>query len=442
VLTEWADDVMRESARRARAVGCVLTAVAVLAGTGCGTAGPAAGSRNRIQVWALQDPQNGPIINRSIAAFNQSSDVDAELRTYINDAYKQKLQVSMGSPNAPDVFLNWGGGNLAQYVDADQVVDLTEALRTSAGADLFLPSVLEVGRINGKQFALPMNGIQPVVLFYNKKVFARYGLALPKTYDELLGLVERLKREGVIPIALPGLQGWTELMYLEYLLDRVGGPDKFAAIAGGSVDAWRDPAMLRALELCQQLAQRGAFGSNFAGINYDNRGASKLFATGKAAMFLMGSWEYASQASTNPSFVKSGELGWMPFPSVPGGAGDPANVVGNPSNYFSVSIRSVHRDRAADFVVATTASKEYISALIGTGQVPAVKGVEPQLAASSDAEFALFTYRLVADAPAFTQSWDQALSPSVASELLTNLQKLFLSDISPEEFVAAMVKAR
>ena len=31
----------------------------------------------------------------------------------------------MGSPNPPDVFFNWGGGNLAQFVKAGNVVDLT-----------------------------------------------------------------------------------------------------------------------------------------------------------------------------------------------------------------------------------------------------------------------------------------------------------------------------
>jgi raffinose/stachyose/melibiose transport system substrate-binding protein/xylobiose transport system substrate-binding protein len=194
--------------------------------------------------------------------------------------------------------------------------------------------------------------------------------------------------------------------------------------------------------MCQDLAKRGAFGKNFASINYDNTGASRLFATGKAAMFLMGSWEYSSQASNNPEFVRSGNLGWVPFPKVDGGAGDPKNVVGNPSNYFSVTSRSSHRDAAVNFVVSMVTSKEYISALIDAGQVPAVKGVDKQLATSANADFATFTYRMVADAKAFTQSWDQALSPSVASELLTNLQKLFLSDISPQQFVTAMEKAK
>lgn len=426
-----------------RAVLSALLSTALVVTAGCGTAGPGAGRDGIIRVWALQDPQNEPVIRSGISDYNTVSSIEAELLTYVNDNYKQKLQISMGSPNAPDVFFNWGGGNLAQFVAAGEVVDLSEAMRTNPEvANAFLPSVVDVGKVNGRQYGLPMNGIQPVVLFHNKKVFTDAGLQPPETYDDLLRLIDEFKARDITPIALPGLQGWTELMYLEYLLDRIGGPDKFAVIAEGLPGGWRDPAMLEALRMCQDLAERGAFGNNFATINYDNTGASKIFATGKAAMFLMGSWEYGNQLSNNPDFVAAGHLGWSPFPSIANGVGDPRNVVGNPSNYFSVSAKSVYRAEAVDFLVRTLASKPYVTDLVEAGQVPAVRDVEDQLSSSQNADFAIFTYELVGEAPAFTQSWDQALTPSVGAELLTNLQKLFLSDITPEEFVSAMEKAK
>ncbi|MBN1172234.1 MAG: extracellular solute-binding protein, partial [Micromonosporaceae bacterium] len=188
----------------------------------CGTAGPGAASGGEvIHVWALTDPQNEPVIQAGIEEFNATSGVKAELTTYVNDTYKQKLQVSMGSPNAPDVFLNWGGGNLAQFVEAGQVVDLTGALSLdTTAANAFLPNVASFGVVNGRQYALPMNGIQPVILFYNKEVFADAGLQPPKTYADLIRQIAAFKERGIIPIALAGAQGWTELMYLEYLLDR------------------------------------------------------------------------------------------------------------------------------------------------------------------------------------------------------------------------------
>jgi hypothetical protein len=45
---------------------------------------------------------------------------------------------------------------------------------------------------------------------------------------------------------------------------------------------------------------------------------------------------------------------------------------------------------------------------------------------------------MVAKAPSFTQSWDQAVEPAVADKLLSNLQKLFLLKITPEQVVASM----
>ncbi|MGN9806887.1 ABC transporter substrate-binding protein [Micromonospora sp. L32] len=404
----------------------------------CGNSGPGGGEQ--LQLWALQDAEYQKVLKPAIDAYNSGAENKIQFTTYVNDAYKQKLQVAMGSPQAPDVFFNWGGGNLAQFVKAGQVVDLTD--RTADLSAAFLPSVLSVGQVDGRQYALPMNGIQPVILYYHKGVFAAAGLQPPKTYDQLLAVVDALKAKGVTPIALPGSQGWTELMYLEYLLDRVGGPDKFAAIAAGGAGAWSDPAVVRAATMCQELAKRGAFGGNFSSINYDNSGASKLFATGKAAMFLMGSWEYSTQLTNNPAFVKDGKLGWLPFPTVADGAGDPTAVVGNPSNYYSVSASSKHADTAVDFLKRTLTSESYVQGLIAAGQVPAVKGVETKLAGTPGAEFTTFTYQLVSGASSFTQSWDQALPPSVGSELLTNLQKLFLSQLTPAEFVAAMGKAR
>ncbi|MEV0570628.1 extracellular solute-binding protein [Dactylosporangium sp. NPDC050588] len=392
---------MRRSVQIRRVITGILAATTAVALTACGSSGPGtlkAGEPSKVQVWALQDAAVNPIATSSIDAYNKANGTKIELVTYVNDAYKQKLQVAMGSPAAPDVFFNWGG--------------------------------------------LPMLGVLPVVLFINKDVFAAAGVQPPKTYADLLSLVDTFKAKGVTPIALAGSQGWTELMWLEYLLDRIGGADKFANIAAGKEGAWQDPTVVKALGEIQTFVKRGAFGTNFASVNYDNQGASKLFATGKAAMHLMGTWDFSVQKDANPDFIKNGKLGFTAFPAFEGGAGDPKSVVGNPSNYYSVNAASKSKDASIDFLAKSLTSDQYINGLIDAGQVPAVKGVETTLKSKPNADFTGFTYDLVANAPSFTQSWDQALSPSVSTELLTNLQKLFLGQVTPEAFVANMAKVK
>ncbi|MGO3314492.1 MAG: sugar ABC transporter substrate-binding protein, partial [Brachybacterium tyrofermentans] len=60
------------------------------------------------------------------------------------------------------------------------------------------------------------------------------------------------------------------------------------------------------------------------------------------------------------------------------------------------------------------------------------------LAASDDADYLQWVYTSMQDAPSFTQSWDQALQPTAAEELLVNTEQLFLGKLSPEQFAENM----
>lgn len=420
----------RRFGTRMRAVCAVLSAAALAA---CGTAGPEAGGADEpVVIWALQDEALNKIEQNSIDRFGADK---AKLETFANDPYKQKLRVALGSPQAPDVFFNWGGGNLKEYVDAGKVADLTPLL--DADPELkgaFLPSVLDGAKIDGKYYGLPMRGMQPVVLFYNKKVFTEAGAEPPKTWDDLLRLVDTFKAEGVTPIALAGSQAWTELMWAEYVLDRIAGPEVFQNIRDNGPAGWKDPAVVEAMTALKGLIDRGAFGDRFASVGYDIGGASTLLAQGRAAMHLMGSWEYTNQLSQSPDFVKAGDLGWVTFPSIQGGAGDRGNVVGNATNYYSLTAGSPQLETAKQFVSTQLTSPEYVEALIDAGDVPAVVGIEEQLKSAPNAEYTQWVYGIAKDAPTFQLSWDQDLPADQAEFMLTQLQEFFLGKLSPQQF--------
>ena len=46
-------------------------------------------------------------------------------------------------------------------------------------------------------------------LFYNKKIFAKYGIGVPTTFTQLLADAAKLKAAGVTPISASGSSGWT-----------------------------------------------------------------------------------------------------------------------------------------------------------------------------------------------------------------------------------------
>ncbi|WP_079127222.1 ABC transporter substrate-binding protein [Streptomyces sp. TP-A0874] len=432
---------LRSRARRTRAVSVLAAAslgVSLLAG--CGSNGPASGDSDTLNVWVYQDA-SGKVQEQAVKEFNKTSKVKAKLHQIPADGYEDKLRTGMGSPNAPDVFFNWGGGSIKDYVDQGQILDLGPTLEKDPElAEAFVPSVFEGGRIGGKQYGIPMRGVQPVILFYNKAVFEAAGAEPPGSWEDLLGLVDTFKKEGVTPFALGGADAWPELMWLEYLVDRYGGAEVFQTIQDGDSGGWTDPAMLKGAETIRELVDRGAFGKNFASVNYVADGASTLFAKGRAAMHLMGSWEYANQLANQPEFAKK-DLGYVAFPALPGGSGDSDSIVGNPTNYWSINARSKHQEAAVEFA-KLAAEPFYAEALVANGDVPPAADSASLLKKHSTPDYAEFQYELVEKAPAFTLSWDQALPPSVVTPLNTNLQQLFNGKLSPKGFVEAMKAAK
>jgi ABC-type glycerol-3-phosphate transport system substrate-binding protein len=442
--------VRRRLARRRRrlrmaagaaAVSVALATMATVAGPYLGLrpdpAAPGPAGTGVIRLWTLSTADRNPGLRDRIDAFNDRSDARVELSTFGNDAYKRVMAGPWPDP-APDVFENWGGASLAEPVRAGRATDLTDAVADCpevSGA--LLPSVLDGARVDGRLYGLPMTGVQPVVLFYHKKLFADAGLSPPRTYAELLTAVDAFRGRGITPIALAGGERWPALMHLAYLTDRIGGAGVFAGIAAGRPGAWRDPALRQAATLTQELVRRGAFGATADALGYESGAASRSLADGQAAMQVMGSWEYGNQLRADPAFAAR-DLGWVPFPTVAGGTGDPADVVGVPANYLTVDAQSPYRTEAVDFLLRTVTSDAYVDGLLAAGEVPAVRDLEPRLAGQPHAEFARFAHRLAAGAPTFTLVWDQALPSAVAGELLDQTARLFRLEITPDQFVAAM----
>ncbi|WP_187976673.1 ABC transporter substrate-binding protein [Mycetocola sp. JXN-3] len=427
-----------------RTLTSVMATAAILALTltGCGSAGNSV-PEGSATMWTLAGGTE-PIINDSVARWNKAHESESiKLDSFANDAYKTKVRTAIGAGEGPTFIYSWGGGVLRDYVEAGQVEDLSSFLAENPEvADRYLKSVLPTGQVDGKTYALPNNANTPVMIYFNKKVFEEAGVTPPKTWDDLMSLVKVFKDKGIAPFSLGGQSKWPNLMWLQYLTDRIGGPEVFQAIIDGKPDAWSNPAVLAALTKIQELVDAGGFVTGFSSIAADSGADRALLHTGKAAMLMQGAWAYPTFKTDAPQFVKDGDLGYIPFPAVTGGVGDPQNIVGNPSNFWSVSSKATPEQKKAALAYLKDGmfDAEYTKQLIDTGSVPVVTGVEDQLKKSEDADFLTFTYNLASNAPHFQLSWDQALPSTQGDAMLTNLDQIFLKKITPEEFATNMNK--
>ncbi|MGG7608183.1 ABC transporter substrate-binding protein [Streptomyces sp. ZG43] len=427
---------MRQRARFSRTVVVGAAALAlVLPLSGCG-ADSGAAADDTIRVLVYGDAAN-KVEKEIVATFNKTSKVKAVLDTIPGADYQAKLQTIINSKQAPDVFFNWGGGSIKPFVDADLLLPLDPFIEEDpALKEKFLPSVFNSAVVDGASYGVPMRGTQPVLLFHNGKVLKKAGVEPPETWDDLLAAVKALKSEGVTPIALGGGDRWPTLMWFEYLYDRIAGPELFEKALAGDKEIWASPDSREALGKIRELVDAGAFGTNYDSVKFTDQGSATLLATGKAAFELMGSWEYSTQQEAHPEFAES-DLGYSAFPSVEGGKGDQANIVGNTNNFYSVLKRTKHPKAVAEFLKLMY-SDQFVKAQLDIGNLPTTTNTEEFLDTAASPEFASFQYDLVKEAPAFQLSWDQAYPQSAATSMYQALQQFFNGSLDEDAFIAAM----
>ena len=434
----------RTTARLVRATAAMVGGALLLAACGSGTTPQlggasgeptSAGNGKAAIVWGLEGGQSASY-EAAVERWNADNpDRPIELQMFGNQGYQDKLRIALGAGQGPALLFNWGGAALKTYVD-EGYIDPIEDPRIT---DRYLPAVLDTVTFDGKVYGAAINNIQPVVVLYNDAVFREVGAEPPATWDDLVDLVPVFKEAGIAPLSLAGQSKWPQLPYLGYLVDRIGGPEVFDAVIANEPDAWSDPAVTQALTEIQDLVREGGFVADYASIAYETGAADALLYTGRAAMMVVLSQAYSNVKNAAPEFVASGDLKAVPFPAYPGGAGDPANLVGNPSNFWSVNAGASdeHKATVLDFLAEQVMNEEYVGEILDRSAVPGVTTAREQIAERDDT-FADLVVGLTEAAPHFQLSWDQAISPSQAEQLTTQLDRIFLLQTTPEEFVTAM----
>ncbi|MGV9386629.1 extracellular solute-binding protein [Nonomuraea sp. NPDC003707] len=406
-------------------------------GGGATTTGGGSGAGKATYWYLTGQPQEG-IRTRAVERFNKANPTGQLATTmFQNDAFKTKIKTAIGAGEAPTIIWGWGGGGLKSYVQAGQVDDLTSWFDQNAALkDKLFPSSFNAATVDGKIYAVPVEAVTPIVLFYNKKVFEKVGAQPPQSWGDIMDLVKKFNAAGVAPFSLGGQSRWTNMMWLEFLFDRIAGPEVFQAVFDGEKDAWSNPAAIDALTKMQDLIKANGFIKGFSSITADSNADQALLYTGKAAMMLHGGWTYGNMRDTGGDFVKGGNLGYMNFPPVDGGKGDPSDTVGNPAQYMSISSKASEAEKeiVKKFLATEMNSDAQNKDWASNGFVPIVKGTDSQFGTDLDGTWQRFVYETASKAKSFQQSWDQALSPTAAEVLLDNIAKLFQLSVSPQQF--------
>ncbi|MET7330188.1 sugar ABC transporter substrate-binding protein [Nonomuraea sp. NPDC005650] len=211
----------------------------------------------------------------------QNPKVDVVVETAPFDEYFTKLQTSIAGGTAPDTFeLNYE--NFVTYAGAGSLLDL-------AGGDTsaYAQESLDAFKRDGKQYALPAS-FSTVVLFYNKDLFEKAGVALPTadwTWADEQAAAAKLtdRKKGVYGDFQP-------VQFFEFYktLKQAGG--EFLS-AGGKKAAFDSPQGVKAAQwLVSKVGKTMPTEAEIGGTaDYD----TNLFKSGKLAMWHNGIWQFA-----------------------------------------------------------------------------------------------------------------------------------------------------
>jgi raffinose/stachyose/melibiose transport system substrate-binding protein len=424
--------------RRAGFVALAAAALVISAAVVVSKTAAAATKSTSITVWVAEDYKAIDAAAKRFQAAHPG--VKVKINITPGNAFQPKTRAAVASNNPPDLFQNFGGGNLLKsFVNLHDVAPITGFLKANKQlASRYLSWVLGPVTYHGQIYGVPYQGVQPVFFYYNKSVFAQNNITPPKTWDQLLADIDILKKAGVIPIA-QGNEQWAMMMWPEYLALRSGGASAGAAVVAGTPG--KSSAVVAAGNLSTQLLGHDPFEPGFLGVPYVSGGPTTLVGTGKAAMELQGSWDFGNFQSKTPDVLNNNNLGFFAFPALGSNPSTGSMVAGNPSIYLSIAQKSKNKALAMDFL-KTLMQPWFGRELIAEGAIPPVKGVLPDLQKYAKGpetfDFLKFQYTMLENAKYFQQSWDQAALPSQNNAIYDAVGKLFAGQLNGAQFAAAM----
>lgn len=340
----------RDLLRRGAAVsvgGTVVSSLLAACGSGGAGTGASSGTPSPLTLWAAQAPASGyPAIfadaGRRVVADGKAS---SYTYSYIESAnWITKLKTACAGGVPPDVSEMEWSGNYPAFVKAGMLEPLDAILPE---LPKFYPSATDTLTVDGKTYAIPMD-LNNLTIGYNKAIFAKLGLSVPRTFEELLALNEPLRKAGHQPLALAVKEQWPAGDIFFACLAYTDPTGTAVRRAERGEIPWTAPPFVAAAQMAEQLQKSGLLIDGASSL--DTLGAVSLFGNQKAAMmYPIGNFLFGLIDEAN-----KGKFEYGIFPVPPPSAGTKARATGGPAILWSVPKRAKNKDAAFEFLRQST----------------------------------------------------------------------------------------
>ena len=179
------------------------------------------------------DPAPKEAWSEIISRFEKENpDITVKYNLYDHESYKTTIRNWLVT-SPPDVVFWYAGNRMKAFVDRGLFEDVSDIWADNNMKQDFAAAAPAM-TVQGKQYGVPYTYYQWGI-YYRKDIFEQYGIAEPKTWEELKSASATLKENGVTPFTIGTKYLWTAAGWFDYINMRTNGLDFHIQLMDGKV---------------------------------------------------------------------------------------------------------------------------------------------------------------------------------------------------------------
>lgn len=352
----------------------------------------------------------------------KNPNVKIRIESVINDSYKEKIGVLVSSNDIPDLFVSWSDSFANNLVNSGKVRELDDLYsEDTEWAGNIMESQKKGFTFDDKCYGVPLT-VDGKSFFYNKDIFAKEGLQVPTTYDELIQVLKKLKDAGYEQPLVCGLtEPWVISHYMGPIFDRMVPKEVREKDYNVKTGEFTDPGYVEGLKMFKELTTYMGEISN----SIDHETSRNMFMNGESPIVFLQLAEIRYlEKGDNPV-----NYGYFNFPEVKGGKGDQHTLEGAPEGYM---LSKDAPKEAIEFLKFLTSPEQAAKFTKDSGELTAIEGGVTEETASGASREA---YELIKSAESITPWFDNAVDIKIGDIFMRGGQSLAIDQTTPEEIM-------
>jgi len=313
----------RQFLQRATAAGLSISGASALLAACGGSPTPSGGptkvtSIDVLGVWSGAELDNFNAIN---TAFTQKSGIKVNVET--SRDLPTILNTRVRGNNPPDVSGSPDLGTFHMLASQGKLLQLDKFFDMSSIQQNYAQAWINLASDHGHLFAVTPTANTKGTVWYSPKQFTANGYTVPKTWNDLIALSDKIASSGKFPWSMGvesgAASGWSACDWIDQIYLATNGPDMSDKWVAHQIP-WTDASVKNAFQMFGQIA---------AGKHYINGAPQSILATNfqpasflpfdtppKAYMYYLGDFAAGFIKTQFPGIAPGTDFNFFPFPTI------------------------------------------------------------------------------------------------------------------------------